>query len=111
MRKDIIKIDKTLIPYKFAIPLGDVMYRFEVRYNAEADLFTIGLYDVDNNLICTEPLIYGAELFAKQYQPNVYPAMRILPIDESGEETAVTWDNFGKTVFLVIDNTEDVANE
>ena len=106
MNKDVILIDKELVPYIFNIALGDVMYTVEVRHNSEADLFTIALYDINGNLICTEPVIYGAVLFEQQYQPEIYPAVTITPLDESGEETAVTWENFNKTVFLFIDNVQ-----
>lgn len=109
MKKDAILIDKDLIPYLFNIALGDVMYTVEVRHNSEADLFTLALYDIDGNLICTEPIIYGAVLFEQQYKPETYPAVNIIPFDESEEDTAVTWDNFNKTVFLYIDN--DVEEE
>lgn len=105
MIKDRIEIDKSLIPYKFNIMLNSNNYGMEIRYNAEADLFTIGLYDSEDNIICTEPIIYGAELFQQHYQAGVYPTMRIIPTDESGKNTAVTWDNFNDTVFLVIENT------
>ena len=105
MRKDRILIEKSQIPYRFTISLNANTFMLEVRYNGERDIFTIGLYDKDGNLICIEPIIYGAELFKQHYQAGVYPAMQITPIDESGENTAVTWDNFNETVFLVIDNS------
>ena len=104
MKKDRILINKSQIPYRFSIALNATTFMLEIRYNAECDLFVIGLYDKNSNLICYEPIIYGAELFKQLYQPKVYPAMRIVPIDESGENTAVTWDNFNETVFLIIDN-------
>lgn len=104
MRKDRILIKKSQIPYNFNIALNDVTFIFDIRYNEECDLFTIGLYDRDANLICIEPIIYGAELFKTHYKAGVYPAMRIVPLDESGETSAVTWDNFNEAVFLVIDN-------
>lgn len=93
-----------MIPYSFSVALNDVTYVLEIRYNNEADLFTIALYDRDRNLICIEPIIYGAELFKPQYQAGIYPAMRIVPIDDSGTASAVTWENFNKSVFLTIEN-------
>lgn len=104
MRKDRILINKDMIPYSFAIALNDITYNLEIRYNTEGDFFTVGLYDSDRNLICTEPLTYGSELFRPQYQAGIYPAMRIVPTDDSGKETVITWDNFNKTCFLTIDN-------
>ena len=107
MKKDRININKALIPYKFSIALNDTNFTFEVRHNNEADLFVIGLYDRNGQLICTEPVIYGSELFARHYQPGIYPSIRIVPLDDSGANTAVTWQNFNETVFLTIENTGD----
>lgn len=103
MKKDTIPINKSMIPYHFNITLGSTLFRLSVRYNSTADLFTIGLYKEDE-LICTEPVIYGSYLFEQLYQPNSYPALSIVPLDSSGENDVVTWDNFGETVFLVVDN-------
>ena len=104
MRRDRILINIDMIPYIFSIPLNATIYNFEIRYNAECDLFTVGLYDRDRNLICIEPIIYGAELFKPQYQAGVYPAIRIIPVDDSNNSSVVTWDNFNEKVFLTIDN-------
>lgn len=106
MKYDRILIDKDQIPYRFSIALNLTTFQIEVRYNEHCDLFVIGLYDKDKNLICYEPIIYGAQLFKQHYQAGTYPAMRIVPFDESGENTVVTWDNFNKAVFLMIDNVE-----
>lgn len=105
MKKDTIPINKSMIPYHFNITLGSILFKLSVRYNSTADLFTIGLYK-DDELICTEAVIYGSYLFEQVYQPNLYPALSIIPQDSSGENDTVTWDNFGESVFLVIDNAE-----
>ena len=55
-------------------------------------------------LVYNEPVIYGVELFADVYRSGVYPMVAIVPLDESGQENAVTYENFGKTVFLTIDD-------
>ena len=104
MRKDKILIEKSQIPYIFSIALNSATYSLEIRYNSHADLFVIGLYDKDGTLLCYEPIIYGAELFKAHYKAGIYPAMKIVPLDESEENTAVTWDNMNETVFLIIDN-------
>lgn len=104
MKRDRILVKKEMIPYRFSIALNTTTYILEFRYNSEADLFTVGLYDRNMNYICSEPVIYGSELFAAHYKPQIYPAMRIVPIDESGESSEVTYGNFNETVFLTIDN-------
>jgi hypothetical protein len=102
--RDIIEINKDLIPYQFDILLGSDLFTLRVDYNKAADLFTIGLYK-DGEMICAgEPLIYGVPLFSDIFTVGQYPEIDIVPLDESGQESAVTWDNFGKTVFLTIDD-------
>lgn len=106
MIKDAIKINKSMIPYQFSIPLNNKVFVMEIRYNSECNLFTVALRDRDGNLICTEPLIYGSELFAAHYRAGKYPALAIVPLDESGKETEITWENMNVTVFLLLNNTE-----
>lgn len=103
--KDRILINKSLIPYSFEIELGGFMYMFIVKYNSFSDLFTVTVYK-GNDLICTEPIMYGQRMFHDIYIADKYPAIDIIPLDESGKENKVTWDNFNKTVFLTIDNGE-----
>ena len=105
MTKDKISIKKSMIPYIFDIRLPSEQFRLSVRYNARADFFVVGLYDKDNNEICAgEPVIYGMPLFQSIYMPGKYPVLEIVPFDESGETTRVTYDNFNDTVFLTINN-------
>lgn len=103
--RDRILIDKSLIPYSFDIELGGYMYTLVVKYNSYSDLFTLTLYK-DTDLICTEPIMYGQKLFHDIYIVNKYPAVDIVPLDESGEENEVNWGNFNEKVFLTIDNGE-----
>lgn len=107
MKRDRILINKDMIPYYFAIPLNSTTYILEIRYNAEADFFTIGLYNNEKKLICIEPLRYGEELFKPQYMAGKYPAISIVPLDESGIAKEITYENFNETVFLTIDNSEE----
>lgn len=106
MKKDRILIKKSNIPCRFSIALPQEMFDLEIRYNKTADIFTIALYKNDV-LICIEPVIYGIPLFKQLYQPENYPPLVIIPNDSSGENTAVTWNNFNETVFLEIDNVGD----
>lgn len=103
IRKDRISIIKSNIPYKFYISLPKAEYQLELQYNEWSELFTVGLYKSDR-LICVEPVIYNRQLFRQLYQPGIYPALKIVPLDNNNDETAVTWENFNETVFLMIDN-------
>ena len=101
--RDIIEINKDLVPYQFNILLGDEPFDFLVDYNASGDLFTVSLYKEDE-LICTEPVILGVPLFQDVYQPGKYPAVTIEPY---GNADAMTFENLGETVFLTIDDEGD----
>lgn len=102
--KDRIEINKKLIPYTFDILLGGEMFNIRADYNSVADLFTLDLYK-DGELICAgEPIIYGLPLWRNVYVSGKYPCVDIVPLDESGNMNAVTFDNLNETVFLTVDN-------
>jgi hypothetical protein len=107
LKRDTIRISKNLIPYSFNIILAGEVFEIGIKYNEYADLFTISLTK-DKELICSgEPIVYGAPLFQDIYVSGKYPALKIVPFDESNEIKQVTWDNFEETVFLMIDNGSD----
>lgn len=102
--KDKIIITKSQIPYKFDILLASTFFTFEMHYNSKADLFTIRLYK-DGKMLCAgEPIIYGMPLFNDFYKVGEIPCITIIPMDESENTDVVTWNNFGETVFLCIDD-------
>lgn len=104
--KDRILINKKLIPYSFDIVLGNTLFTILVKHNERHDLFTLSVYKGDK-LICTEPLIYGIKLFSDIYKVGDYPVTDIVPLDESGEEIEITYDNFNEKVYLSIMDGED----
>lgn len=105
--RDVIEIEKELIPCNFDIELAGEEYNIEILYNKAADLFTATLSKDDEVLVYNEPVIYGVELFADVYISDKFPMISIVPYDQSGHETAVTYKNFGKTVLLTIDDEDD----
>lgn len=102
--RDIIEVDKELLPYNFDIVLAGEEFNLDFSYNSKADLFTCTLSKDDEVLVYNEPVIYGVEMFADVYKSGLFPMVAIVPLDEAGNETAVTYENFGKTVFLTIDD-------
>lgn len=102
--RDRIIVKKEQIPYGFSIALGMDKFNMRFAYNRQADLFTVSLYREGKLLCSNEPVIYGMPLFRDIYDSGVFPMLTIVPLDESGNETAVTYKNFGETVFLTIDN-------
>lgn len=102
--KDRIIVKKEQLPYGFHIALGKEKFNLRFAYNRAGDLFTVSLYR-DGMVLCQdEPLVYGVALFKDIYESGSFPALNIIPLDESGIETEVTWDNFGVTVFLTVEN-------
>lgn len=104
---DVLEIQKKLIPYKCNIVLAGELFGLQINYNATADLFTVDLYK-NGELICAgEPIVYGLPLWHDVYKAGVFPAVNIVPLDPSGERSAVTYDNLSETVLLIIDNGGD----
>lgn len=90
------------------ILFGAVLYTLDIQYNKTYDLFTIGLENTDGDILCeAEPVIYGQQLWKDVQFPGGYPALRIIPYSEGTNETEITYENFGVTTFLYIDNAEE----
>lgn len=110
MKRDIIEVDPSLVPYEFDILLAGEIFRLGFEYNETAEFFTVRLEKKDmesgeyTEICAGEPLVYGIPLWNDVYIGDKYPAITIIPYDESGENNAVTFDNLNRTVFLVIDN-------
>lgn len=103
MRFEYLPIEKENIPYRFDIALPVEIYTFEIRYNATHDFFTVDLFKEDEALVLGEKVIYGVPLFQDVYDRR-FPAPTIVPLDESGNEQRITFENLGVTVFLVVMN-------
>lgn len=101
--RNYIEIEKDLLPYQFNILLAAEWFELYLNYNETADLFTISVFKEDE-LITTEPLVFGVPLFVDTYQPPKFPAITLVPYDPNGLEQAVTYENLGETVFLSIDD-------
>ena len=107
----VLEINKDLLPYMCSIQLAGEIFSLQFKHNAAADLFTVDLYR-ENELICAgEPVVYGHPLWGDVYQAGVFPALRIIPKDPSGESNAVTYDNLGRTVLLIVDNGEEGGSD
>jgi hypothetical protein len=111
MKRDKIIIEKGLVPYNFNILLADELFNITVNYNEKHDFFTVALKK-DGETVCEgEPLVYGMPLFGDVYIAGKYPAIDIIPLDESGMNDTVTFETLGETVFLIVDNMggEDIG--
>ena len=104
--RDMIEIEKELIPYNFDILLESEEFNLYIMYNSVGDFFTVTLSKDEKVLVDNEPIVYGKKLF-EDVRQNHFPCLDIVPLDESGESKTVNWETFGKTVFLTIDNEGD----
>lgn len=101
-----IEIEKALIPYRFEVELGAELFLIEIRYNELHDYFTLDLQKDGEVLVYGEKLVYAMPLFSEVFDSR-YPAPAIIPLDESGKETRVTYENLNKTVFLKLVNNNE----
>jgi hypothetical protein len=101
----VIEIDKNNLPERFDIELGAELFSIEVNYNETGDFFTIDLYKNDEPLVLGEKIMYNQPLF-QDVEDSRFPAPQLIATDLSGKESRVTWDNFGVTVFLVVNDGE-----
>lgn len=104
--RDIIEIEKDLIPYNFDILLEQEEFNIYIMYNSVTDSFSATLSKDGVVLVDNEPIVYGVPLFKDVFKEN-FPCLDIVPLDESGQTNVVTWENFNKTVFLTIDDEGD----
>lgn len=105
--RNYIPIEKEEIPQRFQIDLASDTFTLEVNYNTTGDFFTIDLYDEnDEPIVIGEKLVLGIPLWQDIANSNL-PAPTLIPLDESGQEDRITYENFGETVFLYIDDVSE----
>lgn len=109
---DIIEIDKANIPETFDIDLADETFTFTFKYNQTGDYFTVDLQKLDEEgaiitLVQGEKLILNKYLFS-DFTNLEFPAPSLIPLDESGTEKRITWENMSEKVFLFIDDEGEI---
>jgi hypothetical protein len=112
MKHDYIDIDKTQLPFRFEWDSGDDSFFIDIEYNETYDFFTATLYDaLGNVLVSGEKLVLNMPLFNEINDIANMPAEDLIPLDESGQAQRITWENFGVTVFLCIDDLPDDSED
>ncbi|EST12042.1 phage baseplate plug family protein [Sporolactobacillus laevolacticus] len=112
MKHDYIDIDKTQLPFRFEWDSENDSFFIDIEYNESHDFFTATLYDAMGNLLVAgEKLVLNMPLFNEIIDPESMPAEDLIPLDESGQAQRITWDNFGMTVFLCIDDLPDDSED
>lgn len=111
-----IAVNKDEIPEEFDIDLGEETFTLTFKYNTSFDFFTVDLQkatEVDADpeiLVMGEKLILNKPLFS-DFASFDFPAPTIIPMDLSGEETRITFENLNEKVFLYIDDDGYLPDE
>lgn len=105
---EIVPVDKGNIPEYFSIVLGTETFILSFSYNDFADFFTVSLLK-PNELGENEEMIMGEKLILNKplwsdFTNLDLPGPQLIPMDLSNQEKRISWENFGNTVFLYINN-------
>lgn len=102
-----LPINKENLPEQFEISFGGPSYILRFDYSPEYDLFSVSSFLVTEEsqtpLVLGERLILEKPLWSDMI-PEVGIGPDIIPMDLAGLETRITWDNFGRSVFLYVDD-------
>jgi hypothetical protein len=110
-KRNYIDFDKEEVPVIFDIDLAEDTYTMGINYNQTNDFFSMDLWDTDGNVIVLgEKMMLNRPLFEDVVDERL-PAPTLTAMDEAGNEKRVTYDNFGVTVFLFVDDIGDPSGE
>lgn len=95
------------ISEEFEMELGVERFILGINYNQDYDFFTVDLYDAER-----EPIVLGERLRINMplwvdIDDRRLPAPTIVPVDPSGHASAVTFENFMVSTFLMLDQEAD----
>lgn len=106
-KRNYIDFDKEEVPVIFDIDIGEEQFTMGINYNQTNDFFTCDLWDSGGDVIVLgEKMIINRPLFDDLVDERL-PGPASVPMDESGKEDRITYENFGVTVFLYIDDVLD----
>lgn len=103
-----IPINKETLPEQFELNFGGENYTLRFDYNLTYDFFSVSSYRMTEEgrkpIVEFEKLVLEKPLWS-DFIPEVGIGYDMIPMDLSGLEDQITWDNFGKTVFLYVDDS------
>lgn len=100
----VIELDVDEIPVVFEVELGSQLYLMGINHNMEHDFLTVDLFTNENvPIVLGEKLILDFPLFEDLIDDRI-PGPTIIPSDLAKNEEKITLENFGKTVFLYLDD-------
>lgn len=99
-----VPIDKQNLPDRFEFPFGESNFILRVDYNKSQDFFTIDIFTIaDEPIVLGEVMRLNERLWADIIDERL-PSIDLVPMDESGLEKTITFENFCKSVFLYLDD-------
>jgi len=108
MLRGYIPVRKNNLPEQFEIELAGATYILGINYNETHDSFTVDLYTVDlESIVLGEACVLNERLWVDIVDERI-PPIDIVPMDESKKAKFLTFENFMESVFLHIDDVEEV---
>lgn len=101
-KHDFLEFDLNNLPDPQEMELANGTFRLTLQWNELGQFFTIDIesLDDDTHKITGEPVTFGVPLWYWAAY-DWLPPERLVPMDEAGLESTVTWGNFQKTVWIM----------
>ncbi|MFL4498445.1 phage baseplate plug protein [Weissella sp. MSCH1] len=103
-KRSYIPVNKNGLPEMFEFPFGNLTYILGIDYLISEDIFT-----VDLKTAAGEPIVLGERLVANQplwsdFTDSRIPSVTVVPMNEADPNEDITFETFGDTVQLFIDD-------
>lgn len=99
-----VPINKNNLPERFEFPFGDEIFVIGIDFNKSQGYFTADLFEADMTpIVIGEKIVAKKALWSDLTDPRL-PSESLVPMDESRPDSEITFENFGETVQLYIDN-------
>lgn len=99
-----LSVDKTQVPVQMLVIIEGIQYEMLFNYNVLFDFFTVSLSRDGISIVDGEKVVLNKPLFTTINVPFSYT--HFIPMDLSEIEDAITFDNFGESIFLWVFSTE-----
>jgi hypothetical protein len=100
---DYFVFDGDEVPVSKRVEINGEPYILEIQYNEVGKFFPVILYDLDMNILLISKLSYANYTFF-DITENVGFRKKLIPLNIANlyQDSRVTLENFGKTVFLFV---------
>lgn len=103
-KRSYIPVNKDELPELFEFPFGNLTYILGIDYLKSEDIFTIDLRDAAGVAIILGERIVANQPLWRDLTDSRIPSTTIVPMNEANPDEPITFDNFGDTVQLYIDD-------